>query len=105
MSNFNFQTIQDVKSRMYGFQDWVFGGKASFNDFCDYVLSNYDNIKYDCFDGNDEAFESNVDRQVDQLMADYLLSVGENPGDYLEHYVAEDQKKCLRLEREKEKLK
>ena len=78
MSNYNFSTIEDVKSHMDFFQDYEFGGEASFGGFCDYVWEHHSYMYYDCFDNDD----NNGDEQTNEMMRDYLLSVEEKLGDY-----------------------
>jgi len=75
MSNFNFQSVQDVAARLNGFSEWDFGGGADFDGFCLFVALNHNNEKY-------AFYANNEDRQGNQLMRDYLISMGENPSNY-----------------------
>ena len=60
-----FESLNSARTELSGVQDWQFAGAASFDGLCEYASRN-----------------ATHEQTNDEIIAAYLLSVGENPADY-----------------------
>jgi hypothetical protein len=79
VSAYNFTTIDDVAPHMQGVVDWIWGGSASFDDFCQWVWENHEKYAYMVGAFPDTELR---DVQTAEMLEAYLVSVDENPTDY-----------------------